>query len=89
MARSSNLAVVPLPCALSHRHLGGEELKIVVLIEPGAFEVFERQVESAAQRDRVDRQLHMRVRFLFGPWLVIQDVQIPVADLKEVQYGRL
>ena len=76
-----------MPCRIDT--LEREELKIVVLIEPVAFEVFERQVESAAQRERVDRQLHMRVRFLFGPRLVIQDVQIPVADLKEVQYGRL
>src|SRR5262245_26732854 len=58
-----------------------EKLEVVVLVEPRAFERFERQPEPSAERQRVDRQLHMRVFFLKRLRLVVQDVQVPVSDL--------
>ena len=51
-----------------------EKFEIVVLIEPRAFEVLEREVKPPAQRERIDRELDMRMRFLFRIRLVIEDV---------------
>ncbi len=61
-----------------------EKLKVVVLVEPSALEVFHRQVEAAAQSERIDGELDVRVPLLLRFGLVIEDVEVPVADLEEI-----
>ncbi len=60
------------------------ELEVVLLIEPAALEELQRQSGSSGKSEGVDRQLHVRVLFLSCIRLVIQDVDIAVADLQEV-----
>lgn len=61
-----------------------EELEVVLLIEPAALEELQRQSGSSGKSEGVDRQLHVRVLFLSCIRLVVQDVDIAVADLQEV-----
>ena len=61
-----------------------EEFEIVFLVEPSAFKHLERQVCPAGERERVDRQLHVRVLFFSRLRLVVQDMYVAVANLEEV-----
>src|SRR3989442_4178936 len=60
------------------------ELEVVHLVEPAAFEVLQRQAGASREGERVDRQLHVRVLFLSGVRLVVEDVDMAVWDLPEV-----
>ena len=62
----------------------GEKLEVILFIKPRAFEDFERQFRPACERERVERQLHVRVLFLSGLGLVIEDVEVAISDLEEV-----
>src|SRR6266851_3280926 len=61
-----------------------EEIKIVFLIKPAALEEFQRQAGFPGQGERIDRELHVSVRFFACIWFVVEDVNVPVADLQEV-----
>ena len=61
-----------------------EEIKIVFLIEPAALEELQRQFGSPGQGERIDRELHVSVRFFACFRFVVEDVNVSVADLQEV-----
>lgn len=65
-----------------------EELEIVLLVEPAAFKEFKRQPGPASESERIDRELHVGVRLLPRIRLVVEDVDVPVADLQEVDVSR-
>jgi hypothetical protein len=52
-----------------------KEFEVVLLVEPGAFDVPQRQVAASGKRQRVDDELDMGVRLLPGIGLVIQHMQ--------------
>ena len=88
---SGHLSLVPcvgdrwLEIGLGPIHsLEREEFKVILLVKPGAFEIFERQVASAAQRERVDGKLNVSVLFFFRLRLVVKNVDVPVSDLQKV-----
>src|SRR6266852_2369505 len=73
------------PLCLSRIHsLQREELEIVLLIEPTAFENFQWQAGSASEGEGIDRELHVGVSLFPRVWLVVEDVDVSVADLQEV-----
>ena len=61
-----------------------EELEVVPLVKPRTLEVFEGKASSAAQRECVNRELYVCVLFFSGFRLVVEDVEVAVADLQEV-----
>jgi hypothetical protein len=61
-----------------------EEFEIVLLVEPSALEALERQIHPSRYRERIDSELHMSVLFFSRVGLVIEDLQIPVAELQEI-----
>lgn len=69
--------------ALTRENRSGEELAVLLLVEPGAFEIEERNTGQVRQCERVDRKLRERfvglcVRF------VVEQVDRSVADLHEI-----
>ena len=64
--------------------LEGEELKVVVFVEPRAFEVLQRKASPSAEREGVDGELDVCVLFFSSLGFVVEDVQVPVTDLQEV-----
>ena len=61
-----------------------KELEVILLVEPTTFEEFERKGSSSCQGKRVDSKLHVGVSFLFRFRLVVEDVDVTVADLQEI-----
>src|SRR5713101_3630023 len=64
--------------------LEGEEIKIVFLIEPTALEELEREGSSSRQGECVHSELHVCVSFFPRFRLVIEDVNVSVANLQEI-----
>jgi len=61
-----------------------EEFEVVPFVEPGALEHFEWQSSSSAQGECIDGELDVGVPFPSGFGLVIEDVEVAVADLKKI-----
>lgn len=61
-----------------------KELEIVSLIEPRTLEVLKWQICSTGERERIDGELDVSVLFFPSIGLVIEDLQIAIADLQEV-----
>ncbi len=64
------------------------ELEIVEFVEPGTFEILQRKIHSTAERESVNRELHMGVPFFFCLGFVVEDMDVAVADLHEVNVSR-
>lgn len=64
-------------------HMQGEELIVVVFIEPGAGEVIQAQAGAPGERQRVNHKLGDG-SLPHGLGLVVKDVDRAVADLQEV-----
>jgi hypothetical protein len=60
------------------------ELEVVLLIEPAAFEEFQRHAGPASEGERIDRELHMGVSLFPCIRFVVKDVDVAVADLQEI-----
>ena len=65
-----------------------EELEVILLIEPATLEKLQGQVSSSGQCEGIDRELDVRVRFLSCFRLVVEDVDVTVADLEEINMPR-
>ena len=61
-----------------------EEFEIVLFIEPCALEVLKREIHPPGEGKGVNRKLDMSVLLFPGIGLVIEDLQITVADLQEI-----
>jgi len=64
------------------------ELEVILLIEPAALEDLQRERSSSRQSERVNRELDMRMRFFSCFRLVIEDVDVTVANLEEINMPR-
>ena len=65
-----------------------EELEVILLIEPAALEKLQGQASSSGQCECIDRELDVRVSFLFRFRLVVEDVDITITDLEEIDMPR-
>ena len=65
-----------------------EELKVVRLVEPGTFEHLDRKPRPAGERQRIYRQLHVGVFLLSCVGLVVEDMDVAVADLQKINVAR-
>ena len=65
-----------------------EELEVILLIEPATLEQPQRERSSSRQGECVDRELDMRVRFFSCFRLVIENVDVTVANLEEINMPR-
>src|SRR5216684_3263962 len=61
-----------------------KEFEIIFFVEPRALEVFEREIRPASKREGIDRELDVRMLLLPGIGLVIENLQITVANLQEI-----
>ena len=61
-----------------------KELEVILLVEPATLEELERQAGPSGQGERVDGELNVGVSFLFCFRLVVEDVDVTVADLQEI-----
>jgi hypothetical protein len=66
----------------------GKKLEVVALIEPRALEGFDRQPRAPGQGHGIDGQLGDGALLFGRVSLVIEDVQIPCAQLQEVDVTR-
>ena len=57
-----------------------EELEVILLIEPATLEHFQRKGSSSCERECVDRELNVRVRFFSCFRFVVEEVDVTVAD---------
>src|SRR5438105_10328184 len=83
-------ATLTLACLRSRRADGlqGKEFKITLFVEPAAFEILQRQVRSAGERQSIQRQLNVRVALLVGVGLVIKDMEESIANLEKIDVPR-
>ena len=75
-----SLCLAPWPVYALQR----EEFEVIVFVEPGALEHFEWQSSSSAQGECIDGELDVSVPFPSGFGLVVEDVEVAVADLKKI-----
>ena len=61
-----------------------EELEVILLIEPAALEKLQGQASSSGQCECIDHELDVRVRFFSRFRLVVEDMDVTVADLEEI-----
>ena len=61
-----------------------KELEVVLLVEPAALEEPDWQAGPAGEGQRIDRELNVGVFFFSRFRLVVEDVDVTVADLKEI-----
>lgn len=65
-----------------------EELEIILLVEPPALEIPQRQSGSSRKGESIHRELHVRMGFLSCVGFVVEDMDVAVADLQEINMAR-
>src|SRR5713101_7614003 len=61
-----------------------EKFEVILLIKPRTLEILKREIGPSSKRERIDGKLDVSVLLFFGLGLVIEDLQIPIADLQKV-----
>src|SRR3989441_4524462 len=61
-----------------------EKFEVILLIEPRALEILKRQIGPSSKRECIDGKLDVSVLLFPRVGLVIEDLQIPIADLQKV-----
>ncbi len=58
-----------------------KESEIILRVEPCTLEALEGQIRPSGQRERIDCRLYMSAPLFPRVGLVVEDLQVPVADL--------
>src|SRR6266849_10214029 len=61
-----------------------EKFEVILLIKPRTLEILKRQIGPSSKRERIDGKLDVSVLLFPRVGLVIQDLQIPIANLQKV-----
>ena len=65
-----------------------KKFEVILLIEPRAFEIPKREIGPSSERKRIDGKLNVSVLLLPGVRLVIEDLQVSVANLQKIDVAR-
>src|SRR2546425_13207827 len=61
-----------------------EKFEVILLIEPRALEILKRQIGPSSKRECIDGKLDVSMLLFPSVGFVIEDLQIPIADLQKV-----
>src|SRR5712692_10695840 len=61
-----------------------KKFEVILLIEPRTLKILKRQISPSSKRERIDGKLDVSVLLFPSLGLVIEDLQIPIANLQKV-----